>query len=255
MSRGAMEDLEQHAYTILKEPSDKQPLWGSIRTRMAALACLGLANVYAMRVNLSSAVEPMQCTYEWSDGEEGIILSSFFWGYILFQIPGGMLATHYGGKVVFGLGVLSTSIFTILLPFCAHSLPLLYAIRGLTGVGEAVTFPALTVMATNWFPAPERSTLFTFTNAGSFFGTALAFPIAGELMNMSKKPQDAWSKHQKLCPNGISTTWPFVFYFFGAVGIIWWMLWQRFVTATPEEHKTISKEELEYITRTSKEVF
>ena len=47
---------------LLEAPSIKQSFW-SIRNQMAALACLGLANVYAMRVNLSSAVEPMQVSH------------------------------------------------------------------------------------------------------------------------------------------------------------------------------------------------
>ena len=159
----------------------------------------------------------------------------------------------WGGKAVFGLGVLSTSIFTILLPFCAESLPLLYTIRGLTGVGEAVTFPALTTMATIWFPAAERSTLMTLTSAGSFFGTAVAFPIAGLLMNIHKEEQDAWSKQRGLCPHGISTTWPWVFYLLGGVGVVWWLFWHALVTDRPEDNPSISAQELRYIQETAKE--
>ena len=39
----------------------------------------GLANVYALRANLSVAVEPMQQIYGWSNATQGWVLSSFFW--------------------------------------------------------------------------------------------------------------------------------------------------------------------------------
>ena len=36
--------------------------------------------------------------FEWDSGTQGLILASFFYGYIVTQIPGGYLATKYGGK-------------------------------------------------------------------------------------------------------------------------------------------------------------
>ena len=50
----------------------------------------------------------------------GWILSSFFYGYILTQIPGGWIATRFGGKYVFGVGVLVTSLLTIITPQMAY---------------------------------------------------------------------------------------------------------------------------------------
>jgi len=55
-----------------------------------------------MRVNLSVAAEKMQVQFGWSDPEKGFVLSSFFIGYMLGQLPGGWIATRYGGKWVFG---------------------------------------------------------------------------------------------------------------------------------------------------------
>lgn len=46
-----------------------------------------------------------------------MILSSFYWGYVLTHIPGGVLAEKFGGKYTLGLGILSTSVFTMLIPF------------------------------------------------------------------------------------------------------------------------------------------
>ena len=47
-------------------------------------------------------------------------MGAFFWGYVLTQIPGGVLAERFGGKLVFGLGILVTSVFTILTPLAAR---------------------------------------------------------------------------------------------------------------------------------------
>ena len=67
----------------------------------------------------------------------GLVLASFFYGYIVTQIPGGMLAEKYGGKWVFGLGCLGTTILTLVTPIAAyHSLGMLLAVRVLEGFGE-----------------------------------------------------------------------------------------------------------------------
>ena len=47
------------------------------------------------------------------------ILGSVFYGYILSQIAGGYLATRFGGKHVFGAGLLATSLLTIATPLAA----------------------------------------------------------------------------------------------------------------------------------------
>ena len=49
-------------------------------------------------------------------GYIGLVLGSFFYGYLLTQIPGGWIATRFGGKHVFGTGVLVTSLLTLVTP-------------------------------------------------------------------------------------------------------------------------------------------
>ena len=58
--------------------------------------------------------------FDWDREQQGTILGAFFWGYVCTQIPGGMLAERYGGKLIFGLGILVTSVFTILTPLAAR---------------------------------------------------------------------------------------------------------------------------------------
>lgn len=53
------------------------------------------------------------------------------------QIPGGRLAELFGGKLVYGVGVLVTAIFTLLSPIAARiNFPLFITVRVLEGMGE-----------------------------------------------------------------------------------------------------------------------
>lgn len=38
--------------------------------------------------------------FDWSSQDRGLILSSFFWGYIFTQFAGGVFAKRFGGNLV-----------------------------------------------------------------------------------------------------------------------------------------------------------
>ena len=67
-------------------------------------------------VNMSISILPMSREFNWSPATVGLVQSSFFWGYLLTQIAGGIWADKVGGKRVLGLGVVLWSIATILTP-------------------------------------------------------------------------------------------------------------------------------------------
>ncbi|CAB1312636.1 unnamed protein product [Coregonus sp. 'balchen'] len=100
--------------------------------------------------------------YNWDTETQGWILGSFFYGYILTQIPGGYLALKYGAKWLLGLGILGTVVFTLLTPVAADmGAGYLIVVRVLEGIGEGVTFPAMHAMWASWAPPMERSRLLT----------------------------------------------------------------------------------------------
>lgn len=72
------------------------------------------------------------------------MLASFFYGYIVTQIPGGWLADKFGGKRVFGFAMLISSIATIILPVCARqsyiSVYVLRVVLGLATVSISENF-------------------------------------------------------------------------------------------------------------------
>lgn len=81
---------------------------------------------YIFRVNLSVAIVAMVDTtdtrfdsMDWGESTQSIILSSFFWGYIVTQIPAGQLSERFDSKIMLLIAVLLGSILAILTPICA----------------------------------------------------------------------------------------------------------------------------------------
>lgn len=75
--------------------------------------------------------------FDWDGRVQGLILGSFFWGYIATQIPAGILAEKYSGKHVFGLGIFLASLFTLFTPLAArYSANALIIMRVLIGLSE-----------------------------------------------------------------------------------------------------------------------
>lgn len=113
---------------------------------------------YLDRTNISVAAIAMQEDLGWDEATKGIVLSSFFVGYVLLQVVAGTLANRFGGRIVLGAAVLWWSAFTALTPpAAAASFGLLIAARIALGLGEAAVFPGSINMIGRWVPAAQRS--------------------------------------------------------------------------------------------------
>ena len=198
------------------------------RFRLISLSTLAVFICYIDRINISVAAVEIQGQFGWDNTQLGLVLSSFFVGYIFTQYLGGFLADRYGGKRVLGYGVLLWSLFTILTPLAAHNgFFLLLLTRVLMGLGEGITFPAWHSLYARWVPFQERTRAIAFTNSGIPLGSIFAYIATPIIM--------------------ILFGWEWAFYSFGALGILWFFFWQRNITSLPADHPTISKEELDYI--------
>ena len=68
---------------------------------------------------------------------QGYLLGSFFYGYVITQIPFGILAKRYGSKYFLGVGMLINSLFGLLVPVSAHlGYYYLMGVRFIQGLGE-----------------------------------------------------------------------------------------------------------------------
>ena len=85
-------------------------------------------------------------------------MGSFFYGYIFTQIPGGFLATRYGGKRAFLAGISATALLTLATPVLTKSgTGYLVTTRVLEGLFEGMTYPSIHAIWARWAPPLERS--------------------------------------------------------------------------------------------------
>ena len=107
--------------------------------------------------------------FDWDSNTQGLILASFFYGYIFTQIPGGYFATKYGGKRIFLFGISTTAILTLLTPMLAKThTSLLIAVRVLSGLSEGVSYPSIHAIWSRWAPPLEQSRITAFAFSGRY---------------------------------------------------------------------------------------
>ncbi|CAN8003600.1 unnamed protein product [Ixodes pacificus] len=205
--------------------------WFAARYTLSIFLFCGFFMLYSLRVNLSVAIVAMvngtavigntsssrDCPaldgsvynvttdlenrgeFSWDENVQGMVLGSFFYGYVLTQIPGGRLAELLGAKWLLGGGILVTSVLTLLTPSAARWSPAaLMALRFLEGICEGVVFPSAAALLSHWVPVHERSRMLSFNMIGTSMGTVVTLPLTA-----------------LLCGSQLFGGWPSVFYFFG----------------------------------------
>ena len=78
------------------------------------LLCAATFISYIDRTNISVAAIAIQKQLGWDETQKGLVLSSFFVGYLPMMVATGALAHRYGGKIVLGIAVIWWSLFTAL---------------------------------------------------------------------------------------------------------------------------------------------
>ncbi|XP_053478884.1 vesicular glutamate transporter 3 [Ictalurus furcatus] len=193
------------------------------------VAIVEMVNNNTVYINGTAVMQPAQ--FNWDPETVGLIHGSFFWGYIVTQIPGGFISNKLAANRVFGAAIFLTSILNMFIPSAArvHYGCVLF-VRILQGLVEGVTYPACHGMWSKWAPPLERSRLATTSFCGSYAGAVIAMPLAGVLVQY--------------------VGWPSVFYIYGVFGIIWYTFWLLLAYESPAVHPTISEEERTYIETT-----
>lgn len=56
---------------------------------------------------------------------QSVVLSSFFWGYVVLQVPSGELAAKFGGRILVLICLIVNSGVSLLIPVGAHYVSIL----------------------------------------------------------------------------------------------------------------------------------
>lgn len=210
------------------------------RQVLNAMVILGFMFNYMLRVNLTIAIVDMvksnttsitnsskipidENRFSWDSEQRNAILGSFFWGYVLTELPGGRMAEIVGAKRIFGGGMLMASILTILTPAaCYINYYAILILRAVLGFFLGATWPAIVPMAASWIPPMERSKFIANMMASSL-GAALTMPVCGYLIS--------------------TVGWASVFYVTGGIGLAWSILWFFLIYDSPAQHPRITEEE------------
>ena len=200
------------------------------RYTLTGLAVIAMFICYMDRVNISIAIIPMADDMGWQPEQQGMVLSSFFLGYLLTQVLGGRLADRHGGKLVLGVAVLVWSLFTFVTPVAAMAGfgALLLARIGM-GAGEGVALPAVYSLYGRWLPRHE------FSRA---IGATFSAMTLGIVFGMAATP---WII--------VNFGWHWAFYSFGLAGFAWFIFWHKGAASHPDLHPGISEQERALIRR------
>lgn len=132
---------------------------------------LGNIDRYIMNYAVLSITEDLKL----SASSTGLLLSSFFAGYAIMQLPGGWLADRFGARKVLIASVILWSIFTGLTG-AAWSLVSMVVIRFLFGIGEGGFQPSSSKIISQVFPEEKRASAMSIMLSSSGI-VALIIPI------------------------------------------------------------------------------
>ncbi len=176
--------------------------------------CFGAnALCFLDRINIAVAAPLMTRELGWNEAQMGAVFSAFFCGYVVFMIPGGVLADRFGARRVLAWGVGFWSLFTAATPLFRSLFPVCLT-RYLVGTGQGVNFPCITNIVARHVPVSERARAQAFVLSGISVGSLIGLPLASWIAT-------AWG-------------WAAVFYTFGLLGAFWLVGWLRYTGAETE---------------------
>ncbi|CAG9786472.1 unnamed protein product [Diatraea saccharalis] len=213
--------------------------WGIRHLQMACMTLTMVCLIIA-RASMGIAVLAMSDTdqknntsievYDWDKKTQSLILSSFFWGYVVMQIPSGVLAKRFGGKPILFMALLSNALVCLSVPTLAAwgGWILVCAARVTMGLTQACLFSSTQTLLGQWLPANERTNYTGIVYGGIQCGTIIAMPLSGYLAETS-------------------LGWKLIFYVTSGILLVNLAIWHFLGASCPRKHRWISEKEKQYI--------
>lgn len=199
---------------------------------MLGVLSLGVAFNYLDRSTLSIALPYIQKDINMSPAVTGLILSGFFWSYVIFQLPAGYIGDKIGPRLTQGCASIIWGLSTALNSLAGGFLSF-FGLRFILGAAESPLYTSGSKAIKEWFPKKERSFASgTFNNASKLGGT-VATPLLAVLIT--------------------TIGWRLSFAIVGGIAAIWGFVWLKYYK-TPRKYSSITNEELNLIESDQEEV-
>jgi len=160
-----------------------------------------------------------------NDRTYGFVTAAFTAAYAIGMVVAGGFTDKLGTRKAFAIAIGIWSI-AAMLPGAAFSVITFAIAMFLLGLGEAANFPACIKTVAEWFPRRERALATGIFNSGANIGN-IVVPIAVPTLVML-------------------VTWRGAFVVTGALGVVWLLFWLIYYRR-PEQHRSVSKAELDLI--------
>lgn len=210
----------------------------NVRYGVLGFACSLSMITYLDRVCFGSAVSHLVTDLNLQSAADlKWAITAFAFAYAAFEIPSGWLGDVFGPRNVLIRIVLWWSFFTAMtglvgMPIGGYvfgGIGLLVVIRFLFGMGEAGAYPNITRALHNWFPLGERG-------------------VAQGAVWMSGRLMGGLTPAIWLLLVEISHfSWRHAFWLFGALGIVWCILFGMWFRNRPEQKASVNAAEVDLI--------
>ena len=192
-----------------------------LRWRIAILVSAAIALSYLDRQTLPVAIKAISRDIPLTNVQFSNLQSAFLLAYAFMYAGGGKLSDALGTRRGFTVIMIFWS-----LACASHGFALTFAMlavsRFLLGMGEGGGFPTATRAVAEWFSVKERATAMGIINGGTAVGAVVAPPLIALIL--------------------LYANWRWIFFFTGALGLLWTMWWRKSYFP-PAEHPDLTSQD------------
>lgn len=178
---------------------------------------IGFCISYIDRSAIGLALPAVSKDFNLAPTEMGVVISAFFIGYSIMQIPGGWLSDHFGSKTVILVALTLWSIFTFSTGHASTLAGLLF-LRFVFGLCEGPYAGSCYRAIAEYFPRELRPAFTTGVLSSNYIGSAMA-PVV-------------------IVPLILWFGWRGMFQILGIVGLVYVFFYALFVKQTKPQEET-----------------
>lgn len=149
------------------------PYW----VKLTAVFFFGWIALYATRTIIGPLMGQMEISYELNGKQTGLIMSAFFLGYTIMNVPSGFLGDILGKKKVLVVGVIAFALFTMISGMMTTYVSFMF-MWVLVGIFQGFYYGPQYGLSSEAIPKKHLTLGSAIINSGMAFGISLGYYIS-----------------------------------------------------------------------------